>query len=408
MSARGTRSTTGAVLHVAAMPFPTAQGTQAAVHRMVEATAKAGGEAHLLTYGRGAFERHANYALHRLPDLPGREAFRSGPSLRKIVLDVALPFAIRRLNAQLSPRAVVAHHVEAALGCIAAGVPFLFVAHTSLSAELPTYLPSSVAAPIARAGRTLDAFLVRRAERCLAVSPSLAARLARESGRGVHDAPIPWSVHAPFGPGERAAARANLRIDAGAAVALYAGNLDAYQGWETALEAVTFARRSQPTLRALFLTNSDTAPLTRLARQLGVADALILAPNTGGAARRRAHAASDLALIPRRSEGGFPVKMLEAFAHGVPAVVEHRAQAGLDLTQVTMVVPNEHPTAFAVGITRVLEGTGVGKALAETLAAAGRAYVHTHHSGERFLRALFPTSALPSREGPPPRDAETP
>jgi hypothetical protein len=230
MSARGTRSTTGAVLHVAAMPFPTAQGTQAAVHRMVEATAKAGGEAHLLTYGRGAFERHANYALHRLPDLPGREAFRSGPSLRKVALDAALPFAIRRLHARLKPRAVVAHHVEAALGCIAAGVPFVFIAHTSLSAELPMYFPSALAKAVARAGRALDGFIRRHAARTLAVSPSLASRLGMESAHAVGHAPIPWRVHTPFAPGERAAARAQLRIDAGARVALYAGNLDAYQG----------------------------------------------------------------------------------------------------------------------------------------------------------------------------------
>ncbi len=270
------------------------------------------------------------------------------------------------------------------------------------------YFPSALAKAVARAGRALDGFIHRHAARTLAVSPSLASRLGMESAHAVGHAPIPWRVHTPFAPGERAAARAQLHIDAGARVALYAGNLDAYQGWETALEAVTFARRSQPTLRALFLTNSDTAPLTRLARQLGVAGALIIAPNTGDAARRSAHAASDLALIPRRAEGGFPVKMLEAFAHGVPAVVEHRAQAGLDLSRVAMVVPNEHPAAFAVGITRVLQGAGLSANLATAnLAAAGPAYVGAHHSDERFLEALLPTSVSPSHERRPRRDAET-
>ena len=130
------------ILHVACLPFPSPQGTQAAIDAMLRASAEEGQPAHLLTYAHGADDTPRPYTLHRLPDFPKVRSLRSGPSLGKVALDLRCIGSTRRLVRRLRPRAIVAHHIEAALACIAARVrPLYYVAHTSLSAELPEYFP---------------------------------------------------------------------------------------------------------------------------------------------------------------------------------------------------------------------------------------------------------------------------
>lgn len=377
------------VLHVAAMPFPTHQGTQAAVHRMASAFADAAHETHLLTYARGAFERSTPYTHHRMRDLPGDDAMRSGPSLRKLALDALLPGAVRHLHRELRPALTLAHHVEAALACAVGGVPFVFVAHTSLAHELATYLPGplrrSAREAVGRAGSALDAALLGRAQARLAVSPLLAELLERTSRSPVHAVPVPWAPHAPFTDTERAEARDELGLAPEDDVALYAGNLDAYQDWPTILDAAALLRSERPRLRTLWLTGSDPAPLAREAEARGLMEHTLVRPLDGDQARRRAHAAADVALVPRGAAGGLPIKLLDAFAHGVPAVLAPLAAAGLPLGGAAFIAEDASPRAFERALAGALENPAQRRVVGE----AGRAYLAAAHHDAAFLAAVL-------------------
>src|SRR5690606_6965399 len=127
-------------LHVAAMPFPTLQGTQAAIHSMLCSLSWAGHDTHLLCYADQAYPGTGPYHVHRAPGPIALRTLRSGPSLEKLVLDAALVRSLRNLTRELAPDLVVAHHVEAAACAFAVNArPFTFFAHTSLRTELPTY-----------------------------------------------------------------------------------------------------------------------------------------------------------------------------------------------------------------------------------------------------------------------------
>jgi len=131
------------ILHVACLPFPSYQGTQAALAAMLEASAATGEPTHLLTYAQAAYELDAPYEVHRIPDFPKVRSLRSGPSWGKIGLDARCIVEVRRLARRLQPKAIVAHHIEAALAALAAqAAPVYYVAHTSLARELPVYFPS--------------------------------------------------------------------------------------------------------------------------------------------------------------------------------------------------------------------------------------------------------------------------
>ena len=321
---------------------------------MVEALADAGHDTHLLTYAHGhSHERRdlADGVTHRrLADSPRARSLRSGPSFAKVALDLQMVGVARRLAARLSPSLVIAHGVEAAhvarLARLSTIAPTIYYAHTRFDAELPTYLRSQPSSrsrswrstTLETLGRALD--LSACALPSVAITPDLAAHLHRTQAtrRSVDTLLPPWAPLDPPRPEERIDARDSLAIAPDARVVLYAGNLDGYQGWEEAADA---ARRTRTTF--LVATESDPPPLApfphvhvRLASEHD---------------RRRAYAACDLVVVPRRAPGGLPIKLLDALARDVPVVAGPRALAGLDPHGVERADTDEAP-ALAAAIER--------------------------------------------------------
>ncbi|MGF1464543.1 MAG: glycosyltransferase [Sandaracinaceae bacterium] len=392
-------------LHVAAMPFPSVQGTQAAVAAMVRAEARAGRGPELLTYAHGASAHGASAhgasaaphlagaVHHRTADLVRDRSLRSGPSLRKLVQDVQVALAVRRLAGRAD--ALVAHHVEACAACLLSGAskPLLFFAHTALAPELPTYLPAELPGPwptalrrgLARAlsasGAALDRALLRRADGAAALSPDLRAALEAQGDRPVTYVPVPWPVPAPIAPEERAAARRELGLGE-EPLLLYAGNLDAYQGLGTLLEGFARLRAIRKEARLLVATASDPRALDEPLRRAGLGAAVTVTRLGGAEAdRRRIHAAADLAVVPRRSPGGLPIKLLDALARGLPVVATRRATAGLALEDVAALAADDDPEALARAML-------AGLARAPALREAATPYVRATHGDEAFRSAL--------------------
>lgn len=368
------------LLHVGCLPFPTYQGTQAALASMLEASTELFGDAHLVTYAGRAYDTNPRYTIHRIADRPRVESLRSGPSWSKAVLDVRMVAEIRRLAARLRPHAVLAHHIEAAMAALAAGArPVYYVAHTALEPELPTYFSTVFGRPVARAGGVLERLVCARASRVAAVAPSLARML----GPRCEYLPVPWTATRTW-KGTVDEARAAFGVDRDACVALYAGNLDRYQGWESLIEALAHLRRTHPTALLLVATHSDPTPVVQAALRAGLRARVRIATLDGEAARARAHLAADLAWIPRQTPGGLPIKLLDALSRGLPVVASRRATAGLDLGDGALCVRDDDPAALAQGARCLLDH----RDKRARQVAAGHRYLARAHSIESFGLAL--------------------
>ncbi len=373
------------VLHVAAMPFPSVQGTQAAIRAILDVEHEASRAPALLTYAHGGYELDTPWPLHRIADLTRDRSLRSGPSIRKVVADGQLALAARRLARSMRPNAVVAHHVEAASAVLAARTrPFIFFAHTALAPELPTYFPARTRWLAERAGGALDVALARRADGRAALSPRLAKMLESTSEREVRYVPLPWQLPAPIDAHERACARKHFDFSPLDAVFLYAGNLDAYQGVSLLVEALSAIRARRPDARLLVATESDRVALEAELRANGCADRVRFAPLGDEAARRAAHAAADAAWVPRAAEGGLPIKLLDALARGVPTVATRRATAGLSLDGAALVAADDDAEAFAACALIALEA----RESAAELGRRAREYMRRAHSPACYLEAI--------------------
>ncbi len=384
------------MLHVAAMPFPSYQGTQGAVRAMLEALHGSGQQPHLLSYASAGYPYRPPFALHRLTDFPPYLSLRAGPSAVKLALDARMALHLRSLVRRISARVIVAHNVEAAAVALGArAAPVIFFAHTDMGAELPCYrLPLPAFAP-RLAGGALDRWLARRSAAVATISPLLEQRFSRllrdrtRDGGGsprppVRYLPLPWPVPEAMSPQERAGHRRALGYGPDDDVLLYAGNLDGYQGWESVLEVVRLLRARPTRLQVLFATESDPAPLRRRAHEIGVADRLRVTGLDGEQARRRTHAAADVALVPRRAPGGLPIKLLDALARGVPSVAAPLATAGLSLNGAALVAPDAESETLADRVCRVLDDAR----LRQSLSSAGPAYVRSRHDAAGFVDAL--------------------
>ena len=307
-------------------------------------------------------------------------SLRSGPSWGKIALDARCVVETRRLVRLLQPKAIVAHHIEAAFAALAArAAPVYYVAHTSLSRELPLYFPSLQAHFVSGVAKQIERNVCVRAAGVAAVAPSLARLL----GQGAQYLPVPWTVSAAPQP-TRSEARAALGLAVDARVCLYAGNLDRYQGWEYLIEALVILQRTQPTARLLIATESDPSPAKVEARRLGIADAVHFCRIDGERARRLAHAASDLAWIPRRTAGGLPIKMLDAFARKLTVVAMERATAALPVQDACVIVPDDDPHALSEAAMRLFADERAAIAIPERACH----YLAKHHSAESFSAAM--------------------
>jgi len=94
---------------------------------------------------------------------------------------------------------------------------------------------------------------------------------------------------------------------------------------------------------------------------------------------------ADLAVVPLAAGGGTRIKLLEAFAHGVPVVATTVGAEGVDAQHGVHVLLADSPAAFAEACARVLSDV----ALAARMAASARRRVETdyaHACGVRSIR----------------------
>jgi len=380
-------------LHVAALPFPSPQGTQAAITSILRALTEAGEDARLLTYAHGANAAEPlPFEVLRAPERWPYRSLRSGPTWHKLAANLALAKGLERATRRFRPTLLVAHHVEAAALALASGtVPRVFFAHTDLAAELPSYAASALGPLLERCGGSIDRELVRRCDAVAAVSPWLAERLREHAPAGrVRYLPVPWTVAGPIAPEERFGAREALGLSATDEVLGYAGNLDAYQGWPTLIELVAQLRQRGRSARLLVATASAPEPLWREARRAGVAAQLAVLPLATEADRRRVHATIDLALVPRPVCGGVSIKLLDALSRGVPCVASRTASAGLPLSGAAMVAHGDDALALSVEVEALL----YAPALRAELSTRGPQYVARAHAPRLLVRELRALSAL--------------
>lgn len=378
---------------VAACPFPTCQGSQVLVKQSAEALARRGHQVHLVCYHFGEeipLETSDRLVLHRIAYSSFYRKYRAGPSLQKPLLDALLLRLLLKVIRRHRIQVVHAHNYEALLIGLCARLfrrtPVAFHTHNAISDELSSFFSSGGARRLAnRLAGLIDRGLPRRADHVIAINDQL-LQFFRDHGVGEKRITcLPpgialegWSDR-PLAEGSaEAAALAALDqwLDGERAVALYAGNLDDYQNLPLMFRAFVRVRAQLPQARLVVVSRSDPASYRVLTAELGLAGAVFFVDHTRFELARLVFGRCRVALLPRTSWCGFPIKLLNYMAAGLPVVASQGSAKIVYHGKTGLVTEDGDEEGFAAATVRLLSEPETAAAMGE----AGRRTVETEHT----------------------------
>jgi glycosyltransferase involved in cell wall biosynthesis len=387
---------------VAACPFPTCQGSQVLVKQSAEALARRGHRVHLVCYHFGEdipLETSGRLSIHRIgyPRALYRK-FRAGPSIQKPLLDALMVKRLLGVIRRHTVDVVHAHNYEAFLVGLAArrvtGTPVVFHTHNAISDELSAFFRAGWARGLAdRLARAIDGSLPGRADHLIAINDDLLG-FFRDIGVGEERmsclppgiAMEAWSTD-PLPPQSsegRALEDLDTWLGGEEQTAVYAGNLDDYQNLPLMFRAFARVREECPRSRLVVVSRSDPAPYQALAGELGLGQAVRFVDHTRFELALRVFERCRVGLLPRISWCGFPIKLLNYMAAGLPVVASQGSAKIVYHGQTGLVADDGDEKGFAAAIIRLLSDPEAARAMG----AAGKRVVETEHTWEAHTDRL--------------------
>jgi len=355
---------------VAPCGYPTTQGSQVYVRGTARALADRGHDVRVLTYhyGEEGVPDHG-VPVRRIRGVPAYRKLRAGPSPVKPLLDAQLAALTARVVAEEAIDVVHAHNIEAPFVSLPARlgrrVPVLQHVHMLAGEELPTFAPR-VPGVAARLGRAIDRVVPALVDGLVVLSER-ARRALGGRGRTVHLIP-PAVDRRDF---------AEARADADRPVVLYAGNPDAYQQPELLLDAFARVARAHPDARLRLVSGASMAPWLRAAEARRVpVDRVDVVRTSRWSETRSAMLGAAVAVVPRSVCAGFPIKLLNYMAVGLPVVACAGAAGPLRDGETGRVVGDGDADGFADAIRALLSDPRGRRRMGE----AARTSVFSEHT----------------------------
>ncbi len=374
---------------VAACPFPTGQGSQVFIRQMAEALHSRGHRVQLVTYHHSEAGYQTDLPVLRTFPLPGYSNLRSGPALGKAILDLFLAIRLATLVQGGKIDIIHAHNYEAALASFLIGkiwrIPVVYHGHSIFEDELPNFFRSRFLKAGTRwLGQRLDSVVPRRMDRCLAITSPMLSHLLK---RGVEEEKmelLPPGIfyEAPDAEEIRAAAR-KYALEGRPAV-LYAGNLDNYQRVDLLLEGFQEVAAECPEAILLIVTNSNPKSYKRQVERLRLTEHVRFLTGLPFDEVKAVMACGDVAVLPRVSPYGLPIKLLNYMAAGLPVVAFRRAGHILEPLQTGHLVGEENAHGLADGIVALLRD----RRLAAKLGANAREAAAAHFGWTQRISML--------------------
>jgi glycosyltransferase involved in cell wall biosynthesis len=390
------------ILMIAPEPFFEPRGTPFSEYHRIRALLELGHTVDLVTYPFGRDVALPGLRLFRCLRPPFVSAIGIGPSWSKIPLDALV--ACTSLRRALTERYDVVHsHEEGAwFGVLIAemlGIPHLYDMHSSLPQQLSNF-SFSHSRTLTKTFAWLERFVIRRSKVVVVICPHLA-----EVVRGIDSSvPVVLIENAP-GSGETPAAgsgervRQELGLPASAAIVLYTGTFEAYQGLDLLFAAARQVVDRCPDARFVLAGGrpDQIGAAREQAERLGIGSSVTFAGQRPAEDIPAFLDAADALVSPRSTGTNTPLKIYQYLRSGRPIVATRLLTHTQVLNDDVAILTPATPEGFAAGILAALSDRDRALAVGDR----ARELAETKYSYEAYLSQTRQMCAQLTEESTP-------
>lgn len=375
------------VLYIVPQPFYEDRGSPIAVLQVVRAMSELGIHVDMMAFPSGRSVDVNNLRIFRAGESLGIRNVPIGFSLRKVLLDIALLFALRsRLK---SEQYACIHALEdgiyVALAAGAAGrLPIIYDMHSCIPEQLSTHPLFS---------NRLSQWILTKLERFAlrrSTVVSCSVGLKEYINDSVPDVPVSeWTFSDPGNDMQARsldepaqALRAELGIEPNARVILYAGNFQEYQGVDILIDSMAVVRQSHPDA-VLVLLGSSIGDNVEQLRTRGNGALVVCPRQPHDVVPSYLHMAQIL-VSPRKSGENLPLKLFEYLAAGKPIVATDNKHHRMVLHEDRAVFSDTTAEGLAAAISGLLDDPEK----MELLAAAAKTYSDKELGWSNFVQSV--------------------
>ncbi len=367
---------------VAACPFPAAFASSGLIRELSGALQHKGHDVHVITYHLGNTSFPLNgIKVHRIPHVPGYQKVCSGIAFTKPLLDLLLARTLYKKALEYNFDIIHTHNYEAPpAGYFVRqkmNIPVVYHAHNTMVHELPSYFRSTVMQSLSRKFASyLDHTIPHKADHIITLSNDQTRYLTSIGVAANRITMITPSIEETlFAYGNGKTIREVLNIG-NAPLLIYTGGLQQYQNCELLIELLRHCRFAEPDMHLLILARSEPEELHMAAVTANLSNHIHFLKGQGLAFEKDCLAAATVAVIPRLHCIGFPIKLLNYAAAGVPTVCFESLRNGFENEKEILSVPDGNIADMASRIIRLIRDPG----LAERLSENARIRIRKHHN----------------------------
>ena len=363
---------------VAACPFPANHGSPASIREMSQALASLGHKVHVVTYPMSQDIPVEGITIHRAGKIFRSSKVTVGPTYYKPFLDLLLVIKLCSVIRKEKIDIIHAHNYEGALaGYIAkkiTGKPMLYNAVNNMIDELPSYnfiRPKWLAIKLAN---FLDNLVPKMGDYVTVVSEYLHNFLLKKGIPQGRMAVIPAGVNMGMFEG-KAPDIIRKRYNIGSQpLVVYTGTLDMFQGIDYLIKAMRIVVDSINDAVLIVVGNiinpADIARHKNLVREMGIDENVIFTDERPLEEVPYFLASADVAVVPRPSCPGFPVKLLNYMAAGKAIVTFEGSAKGLKNMYNAVTVKNDDWEGFGKGILMIVKNPELARGLGRNAKAS--------------------------------------
>ncbi len=311
------------VLLLAPHPFYQDRGTPIAVRLLAAALAERGDVVDIVTYHEGEDPGlPPGVRVHRIAPPPLARNIQPGFSLKKVISDIWMRRLVQEM-AVFSPDVI--HAVEESVFMArslwrSCGIPYVYDMDSSMPRQIVDKMP--LARPLLPLMVHLEAAAIREAIHVVPMCDTLGT-FAKEAGAAkvttLHDISL-LDLDSP--KQDLRPAQIRERCNATGPLALYVGNLVAYQGIDLLLDSLRIARQRCPDLQLAVIGGAaaDIRHYSRKLRSLHLTDAVHFLGPEPITRMQACFAEADVLVSPRIAGENTPMKIYSYLASGKPVV----------------------------------------------------------------------------------------